>query len=200
VSTSSEPSRSARTLDFFPLAASGEAGLLLLAWGLARWLGIAPLESLNHRVGAGILWGTVAALPLFAALCWMLTTTYGPLRRLVAMVEQEMGSFLAPLSLLQLAVLAALAGFSEEVLFRGVLLPGLARELTPVGGLVASSLLFGLVHFASRAYAVVAGVMGVYLGVLFLLTGSLVAPIVSHAIYDFGALAVVARRVRPRQR
>ena len=106
-----------------------------------------------------MLWGTAAAFPLLAALGWMLTTGHEWIRRLVALVEQEVGAFLAPLSLLQLGALAAIAGFSEEVLFRGVLLPALARELTPLGGLVASSLLFGLVHFASREYAVVAGVI-----------------------------------------
>jgi uncharacterized protein len=180
------------------VAASGEAGLLLLAWGLGRWLDVAPLAKLD-RVGPGLLWGSLAALPLFGALAWMLTGSYQPVRRLVRLVEHEIGPYLVSLSLLQLAVLAATAGFSEEVLFRGVLLPALGRELGPVGGLVGSSLLFGLVHFASRTYAVVAGLMGVYLGWLFLLTGSLVAPIVSHTLYDLVALALVAQRVKRRQ-
>ena len=60
--------------------------------------------------------------------------------------------------------------------------------------LIAAGTAFGLVHFASRAYAAVAGVMGVYLGALFLLQGSLLAPIVTHTLYDFVALLYVARR------
>jgi hypothetical protein len=129
----------------------------------------------------------------------MLTTANPALRRLTILVEQELGPFLASLSVLELSILAAIAGFSEEVLFRGVLLPALSRELLSIGGLLASSVLFGLVHFASRTYALVAGIMGCYLGILFLLTGSLVVPIVSHALYDFGALLVLARRARQRQ-
>jgi membrane protease YdiL (CAAX protease family) len=197
VFTSNEPSRPAPNYSFFRLALSGEAGLLLLAWGLARWLDIAPrLE----RVGAGLLWGTAGAIPLGLALRWMLTTRHRSVRRLVTLVEDQLGPFLVRLSLIQLAVLAAIAGLSEEVLFRGVLLPALARDLSPLGGLLVTSGLFGLVHFASSTYALLAGVMGCYLGVLFLLTGSLVAPIVSHGLYDFAALAVLARQAQRRQR
>jgi uncharacterized protein len=198
VSTSSEPSRPLRNISFFRLAVSGEAGLLLLAWALGRWLGISPLSNPGALV-YGLLWGTAGALPLGLALRWMLTTANPALRRLTILVEQELGPFLASLSALELAILAAIAGFSEEVLFRGVLLPALSRELSSIGGLLASSVLFGLVHFASRTYALVAGIMGCYLGILFLLTGSLVVPIVSHALYDFGALLVLARRARQRQ-
>jgi uncharacterized protein len=198
VSTSSEPSRPLRSFSFFRLAVSGEAGLLLLAWALGRWLGISPLTSPGSVVH-GLLWGTAGALPLGLGLWWMLTTANPALRRLTSLVEQELGPFLASLSSVELGILAAIAGFSEEVLFRGVLLPALSRELSFIGGLLVSSVLFGLVHFASRTYALVAGIMGGYLGILFLLTGSLVVPIVSHALYDFGALLVLARRARQRQ-
>jgi uncharacterized protein len=198
VSTSSEPSKAPLNIRFFRLALSGEAGLLLLAWALGRWLGIAPLSSAGPLLH-GLLWGTAGALPLGLGLRWMLTTTNPPIRRLTILVEQELGPFLASLSAGQLGILAAIAGFSEEVLFRGVLLPGLSRDLSSIGGLLASSVLFGLVHFASRTYALVAGIMGCYLGILFVLTGSLVVPIVSHGLYDFGALLVLARRGRQRQ-
>lgn len=198
MSTSSEPSSPPRNISFFRLAVSGEAGLLLLAWALGRWLGISPLSSPGPVV-SGLLWGTAGALPLGLGLRWMLTTANPALRRLTSLVEQELGPFLVSLSSLKLGILAAIAGFSEEVLFRGVLLPALSRELSSIGGLLASSVLFGLVHFASRTYALVAGIMGCYLGILFLLTGSLVVPIVTHALYDFGALLVLARRARRRQ-
>jgi membrane protease YdiL (CAAX protease family) len=196
VSTSSEPSRPLPRFSFFRLAVSGEAGLLLLAWALGRWLDISPSPG---PILAGLVWGLAGTFPLVLALRWMLTTANAALRRLTTLVEQELGPFLGSLSLLELGALAAVAGFSEEALFRGVLLPALSRELSMIGGLVASSVLFGLVHFASRTYAVVAGLMGLYLGILFLLSGGLVAPIVSHALYDFAALVVVARRVRDRQ-
>jgi membrane protease YdiL (CAAX protease family) len=129
----------------------------------------------------------------------MLTTGWEPIRRLVEFVVEQMGPLLARYSAVELAALAAVAGISEEILFRGVVQVGLARLLPAGWALVMASALFGLVHFATRAYALLAGVMGVYLGILFLLQGSLMAPIVTHALYDFVALIHVARLHRASQ-
>lgn len=135
-------------------------------------------------------------MPLLLGLAWMLAARSGPAHRLVSFVVEQLGPVLATRSPAELALLAGLAGLSEEFLFRGVVQVGLARMLPEVGALLAASVLFGLVHFASRAYALLAGVMGLYLGVLFLVQGSLLAPIITHALYDFVALVYVARRYR----
>lgn len=135
-------------------------------------------------------------MPLLLGLAWMLAARSGPANRLVSFVVEQLGPLLAARSAAELALLAALAGLSEEFLFRGVVQVGLARVLPDLGALLATSVLFGLVHFASRAYAIVAGVMGLYLGALFLMQGSLLAPTITHALYDFVALVYVARRYR----
>jgi membrane protease YdiL (CAAX protease family) len=126
----------------------------------------------------------------------MVTTRWGPVRRLGDLVVEQLGPFLVTLNAAELALVAALAGISEEVLFRGIIQVGLTWIVPPVWALLLTSVAFGLVHFASRAYAVVAAVMGLYLGALFLMQGSLLAPIVTHALYDFVALIYVARRYR----
>lgn len=169
---------------------------MLLAWALGQWLGISPLEGL-HPSFAGFLWGALATVPLVLGLAWMLGTSWPPIRRLAALVIEQIGPALARCSVAELALLAVTAGVSEEVLFRGVVQTGLARAVPVWLALVLTSAGFGLVHFASRAYAVVAGVMGLYLGALLLLQGSLLAPIVSHSLYDFVALLYVARRRQP---
>jgi uncharacterized protein len=132
-------------------------------------------------------------------LAWMLAARGGPVHRLVSFVVEQLGALVAARSRGELALLAVVAGISEEVLFRGVVQVALARVLAEPGGLLAASVLFGLVHFASRAYAALAGVMGLYLGALFLLQGSLLAPIITHTLYDFIALVSVARRYRAAQ-
>jgi membrane protease YdiL (CAAX protease family) len=124
----------------------------------------------------------------------MLTTSLSPIRRLVALVTEQIGPTIAGCSVGELALLALAAGVSEEILFRGVVQTGLARGVPAWVALIATSVMFGLVHFASRAYAAVAGIMGLYLGTLFLLQGSLLAPIVTHTVYDLVALVYVARR------
>jgi uncharacterized protein len=178
---------------FVRLALAGEAGLLLLAWALGRRLGISPLEEIRPSVGA-FLWGVAATLPLGLGLAWMLTTRWSPIRRLVALVTEQIGPTLAACSMGELALLAVAAGVSEEMLFRGVVQTGLAGAVPAWLALIAASAAFGLVHFASPAYAAVAGVMGVYLGTLLLVQGNLLAPIVTHTLYDFVALLYVARR------
>jgi len=59
--------------------------------------------------------------------------------------------------------------------------------------LAISSLLFGLCHWISTAYVVMATAMGLLLGGLFLATGNLAAPMVAHALYDFLALLYLTR-------
>ena len=169
--------------------------MLLVAWGLAGWFGVSPERHLRTEP-AGILWGVLATVPLLLGLAWMLATGAGPVRRLVEQVVGQIGSLVAPCTRWQLGCLAVIAGLSEEVLFRGVIQVGLTRWLSAAGALVVASLVFGLVHAASRTYALFAGIMGLYLGTLFLLQNSLVPPIIAHALYDFVALDAVARRSR----
>lgn len=192
------PTSYPKVSSFLGLALSGEAGLLLLAWALSRWLDISPLQQIQPSFAA-LGWGVAATLPLLLGLAWMLSARGGPAQRLVSLVVEQLGALLARRSAVELALLAAVAGISEEVLFRGVVQVGLAKMLPEWWALLAASVLFGLVHFASRTYAVLAGIMGLYLGALFLAQGSLLAPIVTHALYDFVALVYVARRYRASQ-
>jgi hypothetical protein len=79
-----------------------------------------------------------------------------------------------------IAVLAVLSAVGEELLFRGLLQPWL--------GLVPQALLFGLAHQLpgpSRwVWVTWATIMGFALGAMFQLTGSLVGPLVAHAIIN----------------
>lgn len=176
----------------------GEAGLLLLAWGLARWLEVAPGDYLRLTPIA-VLWGLVATAPLLLALAWMLTSNAAPLRSLVDLVTEQIGPLVSRCTLLELGCLSVVAGISEEVLFRGVIQPGLGAWMPEVGALLVASAIFGLVHAASRVYALFASAMGLYLGVLFMLQGNLIPPILTHALYDFVALNAVATRYRSTQ-
>jgi membrane protease YdiL (CAAX protease family) len=183
---------------FVRLAVAGEAGLALLAVGLGRVLGISPLAQLQPG-WRSFLWGVLATPPLLLALIWVLKRQDGRLRRLVDFVVGQLGPLLAGRSAAELALLAALAGVGEELLFRGVVQAGLGRLVPTPLALFSASILFGLAHFATSTYAVVAGLMGLYLGGLFLVQGSLLAPIVTHALYDLVALLLVVQRYRASQ-
>jgi len=138
----------------------------------------------------------VAAVPLLLGLRWTLTTSTRAMRRLVALVVEQLGPPIAHRSPVSLVLLAALAGLAEELLFRGVVQIGLARLLPDWGALLVASAAFGLAHFVTPTYAVLASLAGLYLGGLFCLQGSLTAPIVAHTLYDIVALSCVARLYR----
>ncbi len=90
----------------------------------------------------------------------------------------ELRPFARSLTSGQVLLVAGLSSLGEELLFRGFLLP--------LVGIVASSVIFGFAHQmrgSSRwvwiAWAAVAGLL---FGAAFRLTGSLVAPLVAHAL------------------
>ncbi|MEA2724286.1 MAG: protease family protein, partial [Gemmatimonadales bacterium] len=153
---------------------------------------ISPLAQLRPTL-ASVAIGIVAAVPLLLGLRWTLTTSTKSMRRLVALVVEQLGPLLARRSQLELLLLAALAGIAEEIFFRGVVQIGLARLLPEGVALVVASAAFGLAHFITPAYALLAGLAGLYLGGLLLLQGNLIAPIVAHAVYDAVALNCVVR-------
>ena len=167
----------------------------MVAWGAGQWLGIEPLERLRFSAEA-VAFSVAATLPMLLALWWTLTTNWGPAGRLVALVVEQLGPVLVGRPAVHLALLATLAGVAEEVLFRGVVQVGLARALSEGWALVVASAIFGLAHFASPTYALLAGLVGLYLGALFLGQGNLLVPILAHSLYDFVALVCVIRRYR----
>ena len=55
-------------------------------------------------------------------------------------------------------------------------------------------IIFGVCHWITPLYFLLATITGIYLGWLYWATGSLVAPVLAHALYDFIALVVIVRR------
>jgi membrane protease YdiL (CAAX protease family) len=94
--------------------------------------------------------------------------------------------------IVELAVIALLAGLGEEMLFRDIVQGWITDKVGgPYGaaiGLTAAATIFGLLHSITPAYAFMAGGIGLYFGAIWLITGNLLVPIASHALYDFVAL------------
>jgi uncharacterized protein len=92
---------------------------------------------------------------------------------------------LKPLALPDLIWLGLLPGLSEELLFRGVMLPALGSDLIAV---IVSSLCFGILHFNGSQqwpYVIWATIVGIILAYSALLTGNLLVPIVAHIITNW---------------
>ena len=66
--------------------------------------------------------------------------------------------------------------------------------------LLLSSAVFGFFHPITKMYILLAGLMGVYFGVLLMWSGNLLVPIVAHAAYDAVQLLMTKRQVERKDR
>jgi hypothetical protein len=137
--------------------------------------------------------GCLAALPMLVVFYLARDTR--------ELVGRLLGPAMREASLLELFLVAVMAGLCEEALFRGVLEPWWSWPHWIVG-FASANLLFGLLHALSWKYLLLATAFGAYLSFLTWGIGSpnLLRAIVCHAVYDFLAFAWLARLHRTDQR
>lgn len=168
--------------------------ILLVLWALARYKHLSIAEAYGMRPAPaaevfGIAMG-VGLLGQIVSIAWGITTRLlglklpgwdsDPTRLLPA----------TPLGISLLVVATVvLAPLAEEMVFRGVLFSSTAREWGAVWGVVASSAVFGLIHFIPHAIPPVT-VFGMMLAVVFLRTRSLWVAIATHAAFNAIALTL----------
>src|SRR5262249_11763239 len=93
----------------------------------------------------------------------------------------------------ELALVALAAGLGEEMLFRGFLQAYLVQGMPVWPAIAIASVVFGVLHLITPTYAVLATLISLYLGWLFVATDDLLAVVVAHALYDFLALVYLIR-------
>src|ERR1700720_941187 len=101
------------------MAVLTEGGLAVLAVALGWWLGLNPWERLQVDMPA-VLWGVLITLPMLAVFFVCARLPVGPLGPIKQFVDQVVKPLFRQCTLFDLAVIAALAGLGEELLFRGV--------------------------------------------------------------------------------
>ena len=179
--------------DIFGAAVVFQGGMVLVALAVGSWVTPRPQDRIEWTA-AGALWGVAATIPMLIAFAATRTLPFRPLEDLKRFVDEVLVELFRACTLPQLATISLLAGLGEELLFRGLLQPWVSEQAGTVIGLVVASLLFGLLHAVSTAYAVLATLIGVYLGWLLLATGNLLPAIIAHALYDFLVLTYLVRR------
>lgn len=137
----------------------------------APWLSVSPSLGAAASAALGVLLavlGVASARLLVARFAWA--------RRLHA----ELRPFARGMKVRHVVLIAVLSSAAEELFFRALLGPAL--------GLLASSALFGLAHLLrgqSRwVWPAWAAVVGLGLGAIFQLTGSLLGPLLAHALIN----------------
>jgi membrane protease YdiL (CAAX protease family) len=135
------------------------------------WLGMKPRASHTYSVLVGTAFGALVVM-----LTRLSVERFGWARSLHAALRPVARGMSTPL----IAGIAVLSALGEELLFRGLLMPSI--------GLLPQAILFGVVHqVPGRSRWVWVGwatVVGLALGALFQLTGSLAGAIVAHALVN----------------
>ncbi len=132
--------------------------------------------------------GILAAIPPFLFFLWTLNSSLHVFSRHKELMESLLRPFFANWSVFQLALISVCAGISEEAFFRGAVQGSLADRVGTSLALVLASVVFGAAHLITWTYAIIATFIGLYLGLLWIWTGNLLTPMITHAVYDFVAL------------
>lgn len=161
-----------------------EGGMAINGLALGYWLEIPVFAAVVPDLMTLAL-GILSALPLTAIFLTLYHFPVGPFAEIRRLCDSLIGPLFRDSTSADLALISVLAGLGEEILFRGVMQVGLSGWLGSTSGLLLASLAFGLLHAITPGYVVLATSFGIYLGWLYQATGSLVPPIVGHALYDF---------------
>lgn len=174
------------------LAILVEGGLVLLALALG-WLFERPPLTYFALDWKGVAWGLLGAVPVILGFLVLNRWPVGPLRSIQRFTDDVIRPLMRPCTVVDLLGISCLAGLGEEMLFRGFLQDALAVHVTAWVAILIAGCIFGLLHAVTVSYAVLAAAMGVYLGWVYRGSGNLLAPVVTHAAYDFAVLLWLMR-------
>ncbi len=175
------------------------AGIILAAW-LARGRGLASL-GLGLEVGTGFWLGVGLTLAAVGGVIGQAVSAMRSPEKLGELREQF--ADLEPLlphdrrEMWWWRVLSVTAGICEEVVYRGFLIAVLAAAMNTWAAVLVAAFIFGLNHAYQGPKGILkTGLVGLVLGGLFVLTGSLWAPMLVHVVMDLAA-GYVGRRAIP---
>ena len=177
----------------YGLHAAGGLALICRAEGIPfreLWRRVAP-----PPVGRSLAWG-FAFLALAVCLVMGLALALSPVLKPDQSPQRELVDLLRGLNgwgptVAMFLVVAGLAPFFEETLFRGFLLPVLARRGSMTWALLGSALLFGAIHLQPLGLPTLSA-LGLVLGLAMRRTGSLWTPILVHACWN-GSVFILMR-------
>lgn len=186
--------------DFFKKACYFEASLILVAMILGWFSGVNPFETL-HFSELAIAYGVIGTAPLFLMYLALEHLQAEPVVKIRKLLLDTLGPGLNRYHWTDLFILAAIAGVSEEIVFRGVIQPWMEASWGITAALIGSNIVFGLAHALTPLYAVLAALVGIYLGLSLDYGGerNLLIPVIIHGLYDFLAFIALMRAYRTRQ-
>lgn len=175
--------------------------LALIPVGVSIWLkgdlthlGITAPESWIVTLVLGFLFGTILAFSSMSFIEPMTEKVTGSPHD-ISIVESIRKNVKA---LVQWVIIAwVVAAFAEEIIFRGFLMSEIVHLVgSHVVGLIfslaVSSAIFGLAHwYQGPAGALSTGIVGVILGTIFIWSGNLWLPILTHGFIDTVSFVII---------
>jgi membrane protease YdiL (CAAX protease family) len=131
--------------------------------------------------------GALGLLGLSHALEGVLTIAGTPPSASLARLSETLASASAGELALALAALALASAGAEELFFRGLIQRGLERRLGPAAAIGLAAAAFGAAH-GDPVHAAAALPLGIYLGVLAWLDGSIRPALAAHALNNAAAV------------
>lgn len=178
---------------FFLWVCCFEGGLALAGWTLGRLTGTEVTAGLAMG-GSAIGQGIAATLPMVMMLWWVERSKLPSLVEIREMVAGKILVIFRGWQWWQFAVLSIAAGAGEEILFRGWMQQWLTGVMGIPGAMLATSIVFALVHLITPAYGWITFGISLYLGLLYAVTDNLAVPMIAHGLYDFVALMWLMRK------
>ncbi|WP_298450047.1 CPBP family intramembrane glutamic endopeptidase [uncultured Marinobacter sp.] len=151
-----------------------------------------PVQLFGAGILQSMLLGVLGALCTYGALL-LLTQIPGLFPDNLGQQMRGLHRFASGYSWFVLLLLSVFAGVGEELLFRGAVQGWLVEHTNTATGVLLASVLFGLVHYASFTYFLVATCLGLVLGAAYAVTDSLLLVMVWHGVYDMLALFFLLR-------
>ncbi|MEZ5921490.1 MAG: CPBP family intramembrane glutamic endopeptidase [Parvularculaceae bacterium] len=166
-----------------------------IAIGLAAFLKVDLAVMLKGGI-ADAGYGVAATIPLLVFLAWFARTELGVMKRFRDSQIEFFSNIGFEFTNLRIVLLAIVAGVGEELLFRGAL-QGAAMRTMPLSlAIILPNIIFGILHARTLLYALIAALIGVWLGLVAHITAGLIAPIIAHGLYDLVAFDYTRRELR----
>lgn len=166
-----------------------EGGMGILAIVLGMIFGLNPLSMIHVEPDRWTdLLGLAAIGPMLVGFFLVARLPLASLKLLRQRLDAVILPLFRGLPLSDLFWLSLLAGVGEELLFRGFFHLWMLDWFGLPAALAITAAAFGLVHWITPAYAILAGAMGLLLSASMLWTDNLLVAILVHGLYDFFAL------------
>jgi CAAX protease family protein len=176
-------------------------GMVLLLVSVVRRAGLSARRYLRLSWAPGYFKLGICLLACEALLHMFLLYAFPSPEEAVSPFIREYRALAAdPLALLLFWLVTGLiAPVTEEIVYRGFLLPGLmASRLGVAGSIILTATIFAAAHFPDNpvyAFGLLTG--GLILGLVRWLSGSTLLPMVMHAIWNVGILTVLTVNALP---